>query len=143
MRITNQGRNRHACWQRTATDGFAIDCLRRFNGRQCCGRNAKKIENFRVPIERVQIKDGMPAYWRLQGPNQWPSQLPGFRDTILKYQAAVTDLAIRMLHLFAEALHARWSQRHHTATFALLQYTEMSHALWEDAAFLVGFFETA
>lgn len=54
--------------------------------------------------ERVQIKDGMPAYWRLQGPNQWPSQLPGFRDTILKYQAAVTDLAIRMLHLFAEAL---------------------------------------
>ena len=54
--------------------------------------------------ERVQINDGMPAYWRLQGPNQWPSQIPNFRETILTYQAAVTDLAIRVLHLFAEAL---------------------------------------
>lgn len=45
-----------------------------------------------------------PAWARLQGPNQWPAALPELRDTILRYQAATTELAIRLVRAFAAAL---------------------------------------
>jgi isopenicillin N synthase-like dioxygenase len=41
---------------------------------------------------------------RLQGPNQWPDALPELKPTLLAYQEAVTDLAIRVLKAFAAAL---------------------------------------
>ncbi len=43
-------------------------------------------------------------WWRLQGPNQWPAALPELRDVVLRYQAAVTDLTIRLVKAFAVAL---------------------------------------
>ncbi len=43
-------------------------------------------------------------WWRLQGPNQWPAALPELRDVALRYQAAVTDLTIRLVKAFAVAL---------------------------------------
>jgi isopenicillin N synthase-like dioxygenase len=46
----------------------------------------------------------LPAWSRLQGPNQWPAALPELREVILRYQAAVTDLAIRLVRTFAVAL---------------------------------------
>lgn len=45
-----------------------------------------------------------PAWHRLRGPNQWPAALPGMRGVILRYQAAASALAIRMLEAFAQAL---------------------------------------
>ena len=39
----------------------------------------------------------------LEGPNQWPD-LPGFRDTVGAYQAAVLGTAKRLLRLIAQAL---------------------------------------
>lgn len=63
-------------------------------------------EQVDIGAERPARKviDDMPAYWRLQGPNQWPAALPEMRETMLSYQAAATDLAIRIVHLFATAL---------------------------------------
>jgi isopenicillin N synthase-like dioxygenase len=47
---------------------------------------------------------GLPAYWRLQGPNQWPVELPELREVATRYQAELSDLAIRLLRAFAAAL---------------------------------------
>ncbi|MFM2031565.1 MAG: hypothetical protein RLZZ297_330 [Chloroflexota bacterium] len=45
------------------------------------------------------------APWnRLRGPNQWPSALPAFKETILRYQAAAAALSIRLIQTFAIAL---------------------------------------
>ncbi|MDQ0471989.1 isopenicillin N synthase family dioxygenase [Labrys wisconsinensis] len=45
-----------------------------------------------------------PPWTRLQGPNQWPDALPELKPVLLAYQAAVTDLAIRVLRAFAASL---------------------------------------
>ncbi|NKE43947.1 isopenicillin N synthase family oxygenase [Roseomonas frigidaquae] len=44
---------------------------------------------------------GMP----LQGPNQWPAELPGFRAEVLAYQAAMEDFCRRLLRPIALALN--------------------------------------
>ncbi|MSP81691.1 MAG: isopenicillin N synthase family oxygenase [Alphaproteobacteria bacterium] len=38
------------------------------------------------------------------GMNQWPTGLPGFRETVLAYCAALEDLALRMVPLFSTSL---------------------------------------
>jgi isopenicillin N synthase-like dioxygenase len=45
-----------------------------------------------------------PPWTRLQGPNQWPQALPELKPTLLRYQAEVTALAIKVLRAFAAAL---------------------------------------
>lgn len=47
---------------------------------------------------------GSSSWQRLRGPNQWPAALPELREVILTYQAAVKDLAIRLVKAFAAAL---------------------------------------
>jgi isopenicillin N synthase-like dioxygenase len=39
-----------------------------------------------------------------RGPNRWPENLPGFRETILAYQAEMEALGLRLLPLYAAAL---------------------------------------
>ncbi len=46
----------------------------------------------------------LPAWTRLQGPNQWPASLPELRPTLLQWQKEVTAVAIRLLRAFALAL---------------------------------------
>ncbi len=63
-------------------------------------------EQVDIGAERPRVED-MPAdqpWWRLQGPNQWPSAMPELRPAALAYQAAVTDVTIRMVRAFAESL---------------------------------------
>ncbi|GGC53052.1 isopenicillin N synthase family dioxygenase [Chelatococcus reniformis] len=45
-----------------------------------------------------------PPWTRLQGPNQWPDTLPELKQALLAWQTAVTDVAVRLLRAFAEAL---------------------------------------
>lgn len=46
----------------------------------------------------------LPAWTRLYGPNQWPAAMPEMRDVVLRYQAEVINLAIRLIKAFALAL---------------------------------------
>jgi|APCry1669189070_1035195.scaffolds.fasta_scaffold05769_4 isopenicillin N synthase-like dioxygenase len=54
--------------------------------------------------EPLPLSADTPPWSRLQGPNQWPAALPELRETILRYQAAVSDLATRIVRTFAVAL---------------------------------------
>src|ERR1700722_5259969 len=45
-----------------------------------------------------------PPWDRLQGPNQWPSAFPEFKQTLLAFQDKTTALAIKVLRAFAAAL---------------------------------------
>jgi isopenicillin N synthase-like dioxygenase len=38
------------------------------------------------------------------GPNQWPQNLPGFREQVIEYQRALEQLGLRMLPLIARSL---------------------------------------
>jgi isopenicillin N synthase-like dioxygenase len=63
-------------------------------------------EQVDIGAERapLALAASSPPWLRLQGPNQWPAALPELRDVILRYQAAVTDLATRLVRTFAAAL---------------------------------------
>jgi isopenicillin N synthase-like dioxygenase len=54
--------------------------------------------------EALPFDPSAPAWRRLQGPNQWPEALPELKPALLRYQAEVTTLAIRVLRAFAAAL---------------------------------------
>ena len=60
-------------------------------------------EQLDVASERdpLPITTTSPPWSRLQGPNQWPDALPELKPTLLRYQADVTALAIRVLRAFA------------------------------------------
>jgi isopenicillin N synthase-like dioxygenase len=63
-------------------------------------------EQFDLAAERPALpRDaGLPAWSRLQGPNQWPEAVPGFRATMLRWQDEATALSIRLIRAFAAAL---------------------------------------
>ena len=50
--------------------------------------------------------DAVPAYLRLDGPNQWlaEGELPGFRDTVTEYFAATAELADELMEVIAVGL---------------------------------------
>jgi isopenicillin N synthase-like dioxygenase len=50
-------------------------------------------------------RDFTKLYWRLRGPNQWPSEssLPGFKRALLVYHDALQELSYRFVHLIEEA----------------------------------------
>ncbi|MGA2638733.1 isopenicillin N synthase family dioxygenase [Methylocella sp.] len=62
-------------------------------------------EQFDIGAEReCGWRAGDPAWMRLQGPNQWPQALPELRPALLAWQAALTEVAVKLLRAFAEAL---------------------------------------
>ncbi len=61
-------------------------------------------EAFFVKRERGADDPLVRAGRRFAGPNQWPADLPGFRDTVLAYTEAVDALGRRILPLCATAL---------------------------------------
>jgi isopenicillin N synthase-like dioxygenase len=52
------------------------------------------------PADHPQVLRGTP----ICGQNQWPADLPGFRDTVMRYFGALHDLAQRMIPAFSLAL---------------------------------------
>ncbi|ONG57049.1 2-oxobutyrate oxidase [Pseudoroseomonas deserti] len=64
-------------------------------------------EQFDIHAERDPLPQtaGSPAWSRLRGPNLWPDEaLPALRPTLLEWQARLTEVAIRLVGAFAEAL---------------------------------------
>jgi isopenicillin N synthase-like dioxygenase len=75
-----------------------------------------------LPSDHPDVVAALP----FRGANQWPADLPGFRATVLAYQAALEKLALSLLPLYALALDlpADWF----TAKFREPMYTlRMSH----------------
>jgi isopenicillin N synthase-like dioxygenase len=63
-------------------------------------------EQLDIGVERRPISQGpgIPAWTRLQGPNQWPSALPQLKPALLAWQTRATAVAIRLLKAFALSL---------------------------------------
>lgn len=60
--------------------------------------------DFGVERRAIPQEPGLPAWTRLQGPNQWPASLPELRGAILSWQEQVSAVTIRLLRAFALAL---------------------------------------
>ena len=61
-----------------------------------------------------------------RGTNQWPADLPGFRDTVLEYQRTLEQLALSLLPLYATALDLP-ADRFDTAFSDPMYTLRMSH----------------
>ena len=63
-------------------------------------------EQIDIGAERPALPrdDGSPVWGRLRGPNQWPVALPELRPVVTRWQAAATQVLIRILRAFALAL---------------------------------------
>jgi len=61
-----------------------------------------------LPADDVRVLAKKP----LHGPNVWPDDLPGFRETIEEYYAALTRLAGQLMEAFALSLHLPQSYFH-------------------------------
>jgi isopenicillin N synthase-like dioxygenase len=63
-------------------------------------------EQLDIGVEReaIEQRPGLPAWTRLQGPNQWPASLPDLKPVLLNWQGRATAVAIRLLKAFALAL---------------------------------------
>ncbi len=60
-----------------------------------------------VGRDAVPQGPGVPAWTRLQGPNQWPASLPELKPALIGWQTAATAVAIRLLKAFSLALDQR------------------------------------
>ncbi len=63
-------------------------------------------EQIDIGAERDVIPPGrgVPAWARLQGPNQWPDAVPGLKPALLQWQDEVGAMLIKVLRAFALAL---------------------------------------
>lgn len=53
------------------------------------------------------VVPGAQGYWRLQGPNQWPSALPELRPAFEAWSSTLSQLGVRLLRHWAVALDAK------------------------------------
>ncbi len=63
-------------------------------------------EQIDIGVDREPMRsvDGLPAWTRLIGPNQWPAALPTLRPAVDGWQTAIRALLGRLLSAFAVAL---------------------------------------
>lgn len=63
-------------------------------------------EQFDIGAERPArvLNADDPLWYRLQGPNLWPENQPSLKSTLLTWQDAMTQMSLRLLQAFAEAL---------------------------------------
>ena len=63
-------------------------------------------EQFDLGAERevLPLNTDSPLWARLQGPNQWPEALPQLKPLLLDWQQAMTQMSLRLLRAFAQAL---------------------------------------
>jgi isopenicillin N synthase-like dioxygenase len=65
-------------------------------------------EQIDIGPERAVVApvDGAPEYWRLEGPNLWPAELPEFRSAFERWDAELNAVALRLLRTWAVSLGA-------------------------------------
>jgi isopenicillin N synthase-like dioxygenase len=65
-------------------------------------------EQVDVGVERDQVElgTGVADFWRLEGPNLWPSALPEFRDVVDRWIGELSDVSRRLLRAWALSLGA-------------------------------------
>lgn len=63
-----------------------------------------KKEAFDLSIDLPESDPDFIRGYRMLGPNQWPVEVPGFRDNIYAYYSAITGLGRVLFHGFALAL---------------------------------------
>ena len=63
-------------------------------------------EQFDIGAEREPLPQtpDSPGWTRLQGPNQWPADVPQLKSVLLRWQSEMTAMSLRLLRAFAEAL---------------------------------------
>jgi isopenicillin N synthase-like dioxygenase len=63
-------------------------------------------EQIDIGPERLALPRtaSLPAWARLQGPNQWPSTLPQLRPVVLRWQVAALGVLTQLMRAFAAAL---------------------------------------
>ncbi|WP_186371908.1 isopenicillin N synthase family dioxygenase [Yersinia aleksiciae] len=63
-------------------------------------------EQFDIGAERTPLPQtsGTPSWAQLQGPNQWPANLPELKPALLQWQREMTGMALRLLRAFALSL---------------------------------------
>jgi isopenicillin N synthase-like dioxygenase len=83
-------------------------------------------EAFFVKRERAADDPQVQPGRRLAGPNLWPDNLPGFKDTVLEYAYVMDDFAMRCLPVLAESLGM--PADHFTERFQCSQFSvRLSH----------------
>ena len=90
---------------------LAIANTRHFRGYTAVGMEITRQrpdlrEQIDIGEESPAIAEGpgVPDWKGLQGPNQWPSALPGFCEEVLAWQAAAHGVALELLDHFVAAL---------------------------------------
>lgn len=66
-------------------------------------------EQIDIGVERDTVEAGpdVPAYWRLEGPNQWPAALPELRPLVEEWNERLSAVALRLMRAWAVSLGAR------------------------------------
>lgn len=65
-------------------------------------------EQIDIGPERASVATGggVADYWRLEGPNQWPTALPELQDVIGRWNAELSAVSLRLLQAWAVSLGA-------------------------------------
>ena len=60
--------------------------------------------DFGLEVPALDVGPGDPPWRRLQGPNQWPVEVPELRDLVLRWHEALHGVAMQVLAAFALSL---------------------------------------
>ncbi|MFS0718450.1 2-oxoglutarate and iron-dependent oxygenase domain-containing protein [Arthrobacter sp. 1P04PC] len=65
-------------------------------------------EQIDIGVERAAVEpgDGVADYWRLEGPNLWPAELPGMRDVVAAWTDRLSTISLNLLRTLAVSLGA-------------------------------------
>lgn len=65
-------------------------------------------EQIDIGVERAAVEpgDGVADYWRLEGPNLWPAELPGMRDVVAAWTDRLSTISLNLLRALAASLGA-------------------------------------
>jgi len=65
-------------------------------------------EQIDIGVERAAVEPGggVADYWRLEGPNLWPAELPGMRDVVAAWTDRLSTISLNLLRALAVSLGA-------------------------------------
>jgi isopenicillin N synthase-like dioxygenase len=63
-------------------------------------------EQIDIGVERAAVEPGLgvPDFWRLEGPNLWPTALPELQDVVVRWNEQLSDVALRLMRAWAVSL---------------------------------------